>query len=87
VPPDSLSEGRRLLMDFSDAPDVIADTPDDADLVAAGLNSGDLIRLALAIEERTGAALGDDELPLLHTIAGIDRILAGRAGRVPAESD
>lgn len=71
-------------MDFTDVPDVIADTPDDTDLVAAGLNSGDLIRLALAIEDQTGAALGDEELPLLHTIEGIDQILAGR---VAAESD
>ena len=52
------------------------------DLTTAGLNSGDLIRLALAIEERTGNPLDDDELTALHTIAGIDEVLTARAATV-----
>ncbi|HWO08858.1 MAG TPA: acyl carrier protein [Polyangiaceae bacterium] len=71
--------GRGLLMEVLDVPELSAQIPDDADLILAGINSGDLIRLGLAIEERTQRPLSDDDLIALQTITGIDRILAERA--------
>jgi acyl carrier protein len=76
---DTLSPGRRLLMEVLDVPEVAAQIPSDADLILAGINSGDLIRLGLSIEERTHLPLSDDDLMDLQTVDGIDRVLANRA--------
>jgi acyl carrier protein len=75
---DTLSPGRRLLMEVLDVPEVAAKIPSDADLILAGINSGDLIRLGLSIEERTELPLSDDDLMDLQTVDGIDRVLANR---------
>lgn len=75
---DTLSPGRRLLMEVLDVPEVAAKIPSDADLILAGINSGDLIRLGLSIEERTHLPLSDDDLMDLQTVEGIDRVLANR---------
>ena len=75
---DTLSPGRQLLMEVLDVPEVAARIPADADLILAGINSGDLIRLGLSIEERTHRPLTDDDLMDLQTVDGIDRVLANR---------
>jgi acyl carrier protein len=75
---DTLSPGRQLLMEVLDVPEVAAQIPADADLILAGINSGDLIRLGLSIEERTHLPLTDDDLMDLQTVDGIDRVLASR---------
>ncbi|MEU5097878.1 acyl carrier protein [Streptomyces sp. NPDC020996] len=72
---DVASPGRRLLLELVDVPGLFDELADDADLLSAGINSGELIRLALAIEERTGVPLDDDEMAGLYTIDGIDRVL------------
>jgi len=76
---DTLSPGRQLLMEVLDVPEVAATIPADADLILSGINSGDLIRLGLTIEERTQLPLTDDDLTDLQTVDGIDRLLARRA--------
>jgi acyl carrier protein len=65
-------------MEVLDVPEVGAKIPPDADLILAGINSGDLIRLGLTIEERTNLPLSDDDLMDLQTVSGIDRVLASR---------
>jgi len=76
---DTLSPGRQLLMEVLDVPEIAATIPADADLILSGINSGDLIRLGLTIEERTQLPLTDDDLTDLQTVDGIDRLLARRA--------
>ncbi len=75
---NTLSPGRQLLMEVLDVPEVAAKIPADADLILSGINSGDLIRLGLTIEERTHLPLTDDDLIDLQTVDGIDRVLANR---------
>ncbi len=75
---ETLSPGRQLLMEVLDVPEVAAKIPADADLILSGINSGDLIRLGLTIEERTHLSLTDDDLMDLQTVDGIDRVLASR---------
>jgi acyl carrier protein len=75
---DTMSPGRQLLMEVLDVPEIGAKIPPDADLILAGINSGDLIRLGLTIEERTNLPLSDDDLMDLQTVSGIDRVLASR---------
>ncbi|MDQ2958069.1 MAG: phosphopantetheine-binding protein [Actinomycetota bacterium] len=75
--------GRQLLLELADAPGLFDDLAADADLLSAGINSGELIKLALAIEERTGQPLDDEVLVTLYTIEGIDRVLENAsAGQV-----
>ena len=75
----TLSPGRQLLMEVLDVPEIAVKIPPETDLILAGINSGDLIRLGLTIEERTQLPLTDDDLMDLQTVAGIDRVLASRA--------
>lgn len=72
---DDLTAARRLLMELTDLPEQLVGVPADGDLVSMGFNSGDLLRLAVTVEERTGLPLDDDELAALHTLDGIDRVL------------
>jgi acyl carrier protein len=77
-----LTPGRELLMEVLDVPELATMIPDEADLIVAGINSGDLIRLGLTIEERTQLPLDDDDLLALQTVSGIDRLLAARAEKL-----
>jgi acyl carrier protein len=65
-------------MEVLDVPEIAVGIPVDADLILAGINSGDLIRLGLTIEDRTHLPLSDDDLIELQTVSGIDRVLANR---------
>lgn len=69
--------GRQLLADLLDDPTLV-EVAADEDLLAAGLNSGDIIRLALAIEEITGEPLDDQALSRLYTVDGLEEVLAER---------
>jgi acyl carrier protein len=75
---DPMTPGRQLLMEVLDTPEIAAGIAADADLILAGINSGDLIRLGLSIEEKTALPLSDDDLIELQTVGGIDRVLANR---------
>jgi acyl carrier protein len=77
-----LTPGRELLMEVLDVPELATMIHDEADLIVAGINSGDLIRLGLTIEERTQLPLDDDDLLALQTVSGIDRLLAARAEKL-----
>jgi acyl carrier protein len=72
---DDLSAARQLLLDLVELPDLVAGAAPDSDLISLGINSGDLLRLAVAVEERTGEPLGDEDLASLHTLDGIDQVL------------
>jgi len=49
-------------MEVLDVPEIAVKIPSETDLILAGINSGDLIRLGLTIEERTQLPLTDDDL-------------------------
>jgi acyl carrier protein len=71
--------GRALIAELV-GPSFAARLEAGADLVRSGVNSGDLVRLALLIEERYGTELASDEMGQLHTIDGIDRLIERLAG-------
>lgn len=73
--PDDLTAARRLLHDLVDLPELLDEADPARDLMALGINSGDLLRVAVAVEDRTGVPLDDEELASLHTLEGIDRVL------------
>jgi acyl carrier protein len=75
---DQVSLGRQLLLEVLETPQLLSEIGSDTDLIQAGINSGDLIRLGLVIEDRTHRPLSDDDLMELQTISGIDRVLSAR---------
>jgi acyl carrier protein len=78
---EQVSPGRKLLLEVLDESSLIREISAEADLIQAGINSGDLIRLGLVIEERTHQPLSDDDLAEIQTVAGIDRVLTSRSQR------
>ncbi|MFE2105216.1 acyl carrier protein [Kitasatospora sp. NPDC059463] len=52
---------------------------DDEDFSGAGVNSGELIRLALACEEHLGRPLDDEELARLTSIDAVTALISAPA--------
>ncbi|MET8170070.1 acyl carrier protein [Streptomyces sp. NPDC005329] len=52
---------------------------DDLDLAASGIDSGDLVRLVLLVEQRAGVEIAADDMEKLHTIADYERFVAERS--------
>ncbi|MEU6391693.1 acyl carrier protein [Streptomyces sp. NPDC046939] len=52
---------------------------DDVDLAASGIDSGDLVRLVLLVEQRLGVEISAEDMEGLRTIADYERFVAGRA--------
>ncbi len=69
---DATSE---FVMGIITYPDLLDGAGPDEDLFKFGLTSGDLIKLAVAIEERTGVPLEPTDMPEIHTVSGIHRLL------------
>lgn len=52
---------------------------DDIELAASGIDSGDLVRLVLLVEERAGVEITADDMEKLHSIADYERFVAERS--------
>ncbi|MER6345127.1 acyl carrier protein [Streptomyces sp. NPDC001595] len=52
---------------------------DDTDLAASGIDSGDLVRLVLLVEQRLGVEITADDMEKLRTIADYERFTAERS--------
>jgi hypothetical protein len=70
-----LSTARELIRKCLDLPVVLDRLGDDDDLLTGGINSGELVRVALGCEERLGRPLTDDELTGLDTVRAVARVL------------
>ncbi|MFE7412707.1 acyl carrier protein [Streptomyces laurentii] len=51
---------------------------DDVDLAASGIDSGDLVRLVLLVEQRASVEITADDMEKLHSIADYERFVAER---------
>ena len=80
----ALEQARALVAEVA-GPGIVDDVQPDDDVLLAGVNSGDLIRLTLLLEERLGAELDADDLSELRTLAGIARFLE-RVGTAKEEA-
>jgi acyl carrier protein len=76
--PADPAAARGVVRQSLDHPALLDRVADDADLVGAGVNSGELIRVALRCEELLGRPLGDEELADLTSIAAVADLLAGQ---------
>ncbi|KQX65474.1 acyl carrier protein [Streptomyces sp. Root1310] len=76
-----MSTVRELLVEltgteeFADA----ARVGDDLDLASSGIDSGDLVRLVLLVEQRAGVEITADDMERLQTIADYERFVAERS--------
>ena len=68
---------RELIRQVLAVPEVLEAIGDDDNLLAAGVNSGELILVALRCEQRLGRALSETELSGLVSIRSVASILGG----------
>ena len=72
-----MTPGRKLLEEVVGDAELVGSLSDTDLLLTSGINSGDVIRVSLAIEEQLGQPLSSDAAESIRTIADIDAVLAG----------
>ena len=75
-----MTPGRKLLEEVVGDAELVGSLSDTDLLLTSGVNSGDVIRVSLAIEEQLGQSLSSDAAESIRTIADIDAVLAGERG-------
>lgn len=74
-----MSTIRTLLVELTGTTEFADSVGDDVDLAASGIDSGDLVRLVLLVEQRTGVEITAEDTEQLRTIADYERFVAERA--------
>lgn len=77
--PTDPSPARRLLADTIRDPELAGELAADQPMLYAGVNSGDIVRLTLAVEGALRRPLSEAEVAGLRTLADVDRLLATAA--------
>ncbi|MEU6862237.1 acyl carrier protein [Streptomyces sp. NPDC046876] len=70
-----MSSVRALLREITGLTALVDRLDAEADLITSGVDSGDLIRLVVRLEEERGAEISAEELDGLTTIAAFERLL------------
>jgi hypothetical protein len=70
-----MNTARALIRSCLDLPALLDRIGDDEDLVGSGINSGEIVKIALECENRIGRLLTDDELAELSTVRAVDNLL------------
>ena len=68
-------DARTVIKEGMDYPHLLDRIADDDDLVAAGVNSGEMIQIALSCERHLRRALTGDELSGLGSVRAVARLL------------
>ncbi|USQ86162.1 acyl carrier protein [Streptomyces phaeoluteigriseus] len=71
-----MSTVRELLVELTGTIEYADKVGDDDDLAASGIDSGDLVRLVLLVEQRLGVEITAADMEKLHTIADYERFVA-----------
>lgn len=66
---------RELVRSCLDLPALLDRIGDDEDLIGGGVNSGEILRIALECENRIGRLLTDDELAALGSVRAVQNLL------------
>ena len=74
-----MSTIRTLLVELTGTEEFAESVGDDVDLAASGIDSGDLVRLVLLVEQRTGVEITAEDMEHLRTIADYERFVSERA--------
>ncbi|MFF8558487.1 acyl carrier protein [Streptomyces albidoflavus] len=73
-----MSTIRELLVELTGTTEYAETLGDDVDLAGSGIDSGDLVRLVLLVEQRTGVEITGDDMEELRTIADYEQFVAER---------
>ncbi len=74
-----MTGARELIRANLDLPALLDRIGDGDDLIAAGVNSGEVVRIALRCEQHLGRVLSDDELTALSTVRAVAELLSEAA--------
>ncbi|CAL9271737.1 acyl carrier protein [Streptomyces rochei] len=74
-----MSTIRELLVELTGTAEYADQVGDDVDLAASGIDSGDLVRLVLLVEQRLGVEITAEDMEGLRTIADYERFVAGHS--------
>ncbi|MER7405964.1 acyl carrier protein [Streptomyces sp. NPDC000070] len=74
-----MSTIRELLVELTGTTEYAETIGDDADLAGSGIDSGDLVRLVLLLEQRTGLEITAADMEHLRTIGDYERFVAERS--------
>ncbi|MEU9979020.1 phosphopantetheine-binding protein [Streptomyces sp. NPDC051014] len=75
-----MSRIREMLVEITGTSEYSDSLSDDDELAGSGIDSGDLVRLLLLVEERTGVAVTAADMETLGTIGEYERFVAERTG-------
>ncbi|MEU5538815.1 acyl carrier protein [Streptomyces sp. NPDC020362] len=75
-----MSTIRELLVELTGTTEYAETIGDDEELAGSGIDSGDLVRLLLLVEQRTGVEIGAGDMEELRTIGDYERFVAERSG-------
>ncbi|MFF3350419.1 acyl carrier protein [Streptomyces sp. NPDC002779] len=73
-----MSTIRELLVELTGTAEYADQVGDDVALVDTGIDSGDLVRLVLLVEQRLGVEITAEDVQELRTIADYERFVAER---------
>jgi acyl carrier protein len=74
-----MSTIRELLVELTGTTEYADQVGEDVDLAASGIDSGDLVRLVLLVEQRLGVEITAEDMEGLRTIADYERFVAGHS--------
>lgn len=74
-----MSSIRELLVELTGTVEYAETIGDEVDLAGSGIDSGDLVRLVLLVEQRTGVEITAEDMEKLRTIGDYERFVAERA--------
>lgn len=72
---------RPMLVELTGTPEYAEGIGDDTDLTASGIDSGDMVRLVLLVEQRTGVEITAEDMQQLSTIGDYERFVAEHGAR------
>lgn len=75
-----MDDVRELIKKQLDYPPLLDRIGDNEDLIASGVNSGEMIRIALGCEEHLRRVLTDAELTAMTSVRAIAEVLAAKTG-------
>ncbi|MFC9324093.1 acyl carrier protein [Kitasatospora sp. NPDC057015] len=78
-----MSTIREMLVELTGLREFAESIGDDTDLSASGIDSGDLVRLVLLIEQRTGTEVTAEDVDRLVTLADYEQFVAARSAALP----
>lgn len=71
----AMTTARELIKKGLDTPAILDRLGDDDNFLTGGVNSGEVVRIALHCEQRIGRALTDEELAGLGTVRAVTELI------------